>query len=138
VPGLPVQRSQVPVSLLDVYPTLLRLCSLATPAHELDGVDLSAILAGRSADRGKPVLSTWGQGNHAIRDARFRYIRYRNGDEELYDHSADPHEWRNLATESQFDAERRRLARWLPTVNAPGVKEEKSDDRSRWTDEAFR
>lgn len=137
VPGLPVQRSQTPVSLIDVYPTLLRLCSLPAPAHELDGVDLSAILAGKSTLRGKPVLSTWGQGNHAIRDERFRYIRYRNGAEELYDHAADPREWRNLAADPRFDTTRRELSRWLPTVNAPGVREEKGDDRSRWKDEAF-
>jgi arylsulfatase A-like enzyme len=138
VPGLPVQRSPVPVGLIDIYPTLLRLCSLSAPAHELDGVDLSAILAGRSMNRGKPVLSTWGQGNHALRDESFRYIRYRNGDEELYDHSTDPREWRNLAADAQYDAVRRRLSRGLPAENAPGVREEKSEDRSRWRDEAFR
>ena len=136
-PGLPVQRSATPVSLVDVYPTLLRLCSLPAPAHPLDGVDLSALLAGRAAERGRPVLSTWGQGNHAIRDARYRYIRYGNGDEELYDHAADPREWRNLAADPEFAATRLRLARWLPAVDAPGVREEKFEDLSRWRDEAF-
>jgi arylsulfatase A-like enzyme len=138
VPGLPVQRSPVPVGLIDVYPTLRQLCQLPAPDHELDGVDLSAILAGRSAARGKPVLSTWGQGNHAVRNEQYRYIRYRNGAEELYDHAADPHEWRNLAAEPRLAAVRDRLARWLPAVNAPGVREEKGEDRSRWRDEAFR
>jgi arylsulfatase A-like enzyme len=101
VPGCPVQRSQTPVSLIDVYPTLQHLCSLLSPGHELDGVDLSSVLAGRATERGRPVLSTYGQGNHAIRDARYRYIRYRNGEEELYDHETDPYEWTNVAGAAQ-------------------------------------
>ena len=40
---------------------------------------------------------TQGIGNHAIRDDRFRYIRYRDGNEELYDHDVDPQEWNALA-----------------------------------------
>lgn len=32
-----------------------------------------------------------------IRTQRYRYIRYNNGKEELYDHQKDPNEWTNLA-----------------------------------------
>jgi arylsulfatase A-like enzyme len=138
VPGRPLQRSKTPVSLIDLYPTLLRLCSLPVPGHELDGVDLSSILAGSATERGRPVLSTYGQGNHALRDARYRYIRYRNGEEELYDHENDPYEWTNVARAAQYLKAKEELARWLPTVNAPGTKEESGKDDSRWSDEAFR
>jgi arylsulfatase A-like enzyme len=138
VPGLPVQRSSVPVSLIDLYPTLLTLCALPPPAHPLDGVDLSAILRGGAAQRGKPVLSTYGPNNHAIRDERYRYIRYQNGDEELYDHQSDRYEWRNLAADPKYAALKRDLAKWLPDSSAPGVKEENMADDSRWTDEPFK
>ena len=40
------------------------------------------------------------KGNHAIRTERYRYIRYEDGSEELYDHDADPYSsdvGRNLA-----------------------------------------
>ena len=35
--------------------------------------------------------------HHALRTPTHRYIRYASGEEELYDHRADPHEWENLA-----------------------------------------
>ena len=138
VPGYPVQRNRTPVSLIDLYPTLQHLCSLPAPSHALDGINLAPVLAGQAAGRGRPVLSTYGQGNHAVRDARYRYIRFRNGEEELYDHTTDPHEWNNLATDPRHSAVKQELARWLPTVNAPGTREEPGVDDSRWSDEAFR
>jgi arylsulfatase A-like enzyme len=139
-PGKRRQTIEAPVGLIDLYPTLVALCGLDPPTtHALDGVNLAPLLAGRSAERGKPVLSTYGRGNHAIRDARYRYIRYRNGDEELYDHARDPHEWTNLAKDSAHNAVKARLARFLPEKDAPDVPELASrvPDLSRWQDEAF-
>ena len=43
------------------------------------------------------AISTLGQNNHAVRDERWRYIRYADGSEELYDHQTDPNEWNNIA-----------------------------------------
>ena len=43
-----------------------------------------------------------GEGNHAVRTPRWRYIRYRDGSEELYDHQNDPWEWKNLASDPQY------------------------------------
>jgi len=37
------------------------------------------------------------QRNYAVRSEHYRYIRYLDGSEELYDHRKDPHEWDNLA-----------------------------------------
>lgn len=139
-PGRPRQESRIPVSTIDLYPTLNRLCGLGAPAtHELDGVDLTSILEGKSQDRGKPVLSTYGQGNHSLRNARFRYIRYRDGNEELYDHDRDPHEWRNLATDPAYAVHKNELARWLPAINAPPVAGKPVDGmvHAAWEDEAF-
>ncbi|MBI4626820.1 MAG: sulfatase [Verrucomicrobia bacterium] len=141
VPGMKPQICPTPVGLIDIYPTLLSLCGLAPPAtHTLDGVDLSAILRGTTSDRGKPVLSTYGRGCHSVRDARFRYTRYRNGDEELYDHDADRWEWNNLAGDSRFAAVKQRLAAYLPTDDAPDVESvagRDGDDTNKWEDEAF-
>jgi arylsulfatase A-like enzyme len=140
VPGGKPQVCETPVSLLDIYPTLLAQCGLDAPeTHKLDGVDLSAILAGRTADRGAPVLSTYGQGCHSIRDARFRYTRYRNGDEELYDHENDPHEWTNLASNPAFAAVKGRLHAHLPDTNAEPIELARGQERdiNAWEDEAF-
>jgi arylsulfatase A-like enzyme len=123
VPGMEPQLSETPVGLIDLYPTLLALCGLPAPeTQELDGHDLTPILRGESEERGRPVLSTFGQGNHSIRDRRFRYIRYANGEEELYDHDRDPHEWRNLAARPAYEAVKARMAAWLPEHDAPEIE----------------
>jgi arylsulfatase A-like enzyme len=139
VPGYPKQFSETPVGLIDLYPTLASLCGIPLPTtHKLDGVDLKKLLAGKTKERGAPVLSTYGRGNHAVRDSRYRYIRYRNGDEELYDDKKDPCEWANLAGDSRFDKVKIRLRKWLPKEDAPDVPEvSAARDGSRWSDEAF-
>jgi hypothetical protein len=38
----------------------------------------------------------------SARSRQYRYILCNNGEEELYDHLADPHEWKNLAHDPQF------------------------------------
>ena len=48
-----------------------------------------------------PALTTFRLNNHAVRTAKWRYISYANGDEELYDHDSDPYEWANLAKDAR-------------------------------------
>ena len=143
VPGMKPQIVHAPVSHIDLYPTLASLCGLAKPAtHSLDGFDLSRILRGERTSRAAPVLSTYGRGCHSLRDERFRYTRYRNGAEELYDHENDPHEWTNLAGDPRYASAKARLARWLPAVNAPDIEpasaKDLADDTNRWSDDAFK
>jgi arylsulfatase A-like enzyme len=138
-PGMPPQQCQTPVSLIDIYPTLLSLCHLPPPeTHTLDGIDLAPLLAGKTTNRGQPVLSTYGQGNHSLRNDRFRYIRYRNGAEELYDHQTDPHEWHNLADDPRHAAAKAALAKFLPTIEAPDIaKPLPALKHATWEDAAF-
>ena len=60
-----------------------------------------------------------GRGNHVIRDADYRYIHYRNGDEELYDHRTDKYEWTNLAADPKYDDVKERLKKYLPKDSVP-------------------
>ena len=62
---------------------------------------------------------TYGRGNHAVRSERWRYIRYADGSEELYDHTRDPHEWTNLAGDPKHAAVIAQHKKWLPQKNAP-------------------
>jgi arylsulfatase A-like enzyme len=114
-------RCDRPVNLLDIYPTLVELCGL--PARtELEGVSLQPLLEDPESPWDRPSLTTHGRNNHALRSERYRYIRYADDSEELYDHQRDPREWVNLAGNPQFDHVKRELAAWFPEKNVPQVK----------------
>ena len=84
-------------SLIDLYPTLLELTGLPPPDHEMDGKSLLPLLADGGESDDRFAMTVWGRGgNIAVRDARWRYIRYAKGGQELYDHDADPMEHTNL------------------------------------------
>jgi iduronate 2-sulfatase len=53
-----------------------------------------------------------------VRSERWRYIRYHDGGEELYDHSKDELEWNNLASDPAFGEVKKEHAKWLPRINA--------------------
>ena len=116
-----------PVSLIDVYPSLVHLAGLTVPDY-LDGTPISPQLKDPAVKR-PPVISSYGEGNTAIRTRRWRYIRYEDGSEELYDHEADPHEWRNLATSPKHEKVKQRLAAMIPEQQHPGLKVQDWFDR---------
>jgi hypothetical protein len=58
------------------------------------------------------------RGNHSIRSERWRYIRYSDGTEELYDRAKDELEWNNLAGKPDLTAVKQELAQWLPKTDA--------------------
>jgi arylsulfatase A-like enzyme len=118
-PGVthPGGRCSRPVSLLDIYPTLIELCGLQ-PKSELEGRSLVPLLVDPRARWDRPAVTTWRPNNHAVRSERWRYIRYHDGSEELYDHEKDPDEFTNLARDKQYEAVKKELAGWLPKINA--------------------
>ena len=114
-------RSDRVVSLLDLYPTLIELAGLE-PRQGMDGQSVVPLLQQPDLPWPRPVVSTYGFQNHSIRTERWRYIRYHDGTEELYDHDIDPNEWTNLAVPSVAGKYRKvieLLARHLPEVNVP-------------------
>ncbi|MCB9874514.1 MAG: sulfatase [Planctomycetaceae bacterium] len=86
-----------PVGLIDLYPTLIEMCEIASP-DVLDGHSLVPLLREPEAANSEHVLTMFDQGNTSLRTGRWRYIRYADGSEELYDHQSDPNEWTNLAS----------------------------------------
>ena len=104
------------VSLLDIYPSLIELCGLP-PVKGLEGISLLPQLEDPDARRSEPAITTWHYNNHAVRGPRWRYIRYRDGTEELYDHKTDPQEHVNEAANPQYASIKERLRKRLPTKN---------------------
>jgi arylsulfatase A-like enzyme len=119
-PGVtkPGGRCDAPVEFLSIYHTLCDLTGLPKPDF-LEGVSIRPLLANPQAAWTRPALSTFGFNNHSVRSAEYRYTRYANGDEELYDEKADPYEWTNLAGKPEFARVKAELARWIPTENKP-------------------
>ncbi len=109
-----------PAELLDLFPTLLELAGLPARA-DLEGHSLVPQLKDAEAPRPWPAITSHNQGNHSIRTEGWRYTRYADGSEELYDEAADPNEWVNLAGDPRHAAHKAELAKWLPKVDKPPV-----------------
>lgn len=121
-PGVAMNaRSNQPVELIDLYPTLAALAGLPEKPG-LHGHSLAPLLKNPNATRPWPAITTHNQGNHSVRSERWRYIRYADGSEELYDHRRDPNEWTNLTKNPRYAAVLREHARWLPKEDAAPVK----------------
>lgn len=108
--------SAEPVALVDLYPTLCELAGLKAPEH-LDGESLAPLLQTPENLRDRPAITCMGGGekaSYAARDRRYRYIRYAEGGEELYDHDSDPKEWTNLAADPALKEVKERLAAFFP------------------------
>ncbi len=132
VPGMTPRdaRCERTVNLIDIYPTVIDVYGL--PAKKgLEGNALTALLRNPNATWNHPSLTTHGRNNHSIRTEKWRYIRYKDGGEELYDHDADPLEWRNLAKDAKYAQVREELAAQLPRVNAPDAASAKPKDKKK-------
>jgi len=124
VPGVtkPGGVSDRTVDLMTVYPTLCELAGLRVPKH-VEGPSIVSLLRDPAASWSSPAITTHGFKNHAVRTEQWRYIRYADGGEELYDERKDPYEWVNLASKGgNFDAVKKQLASHLPTTEKPPVK----------------
>jgi choline-sulfatase len=111
-------RTNQPAELLDLFPTLTALTGLQAPAG-LEGLSLVPQLRNPDAPRQVPAITTHGPGNHAVRDHRYRYIRYADGSEELYDLETDPNEWTNRIGDEALAGVRKRLLTFMPSHDAP-------------------
>ena len=113
----PGARVEHPVSLLDIYPTLLELAGLG-PNRDLMGDSLAPLLRDPAADFRAATVMTYGRNNHAVRTPDYRFIQYADGSEELYDHRNDELEWTNLASDPRYEEIVEGLRKWIPDENA--------------------
>ena len=102
-------RCDQPVSLIDLYPTLMDVCGVEAP-NGLHGQSLADLLRDPAQETERVVVTMFDEGNSSVRSKRWRYIRYKDGNEELYDMIDDPHEWVNLAGSAKFNSVRKTLS----------------------------
>ena len=80
---------------------MLELTGLKSDARH-EGDSLKPLLENVNADWPHLARTSFGPGNVALRSERYRYIRYVDGSEELYDHHKDPNEWANLSSNPEM------------------------------------
>jgi arylsulfatase A-like enzyme len=119
------QTCHQPVSLIDLYPTLIDLCDLPESPNkqgnkmELDGESIKGLIMNPKEGmlNGREVVLTAVMGfskvnigdiappdeqHFTVRSQNFRYVLWADGFEELYDHRNDPHEWHNLVNNEDY------------------------------------
>ncbi|MCP4172309.1 MAG: sulfatase [Fuerstiella sp.] len=111
-------RCEQPAELLDMYPTLSELCGLTAP-RGMEGHSLVPQLNDATAEREWPAITTHNHDNHGIRTKDWRYIRYADGSEELYDMKNDPNEWKNLSNVARYQTVIDQHRKWIPQSRQP-------------------
>lgn len=109
------RRSAAIVELIDFYPTIADLSGIGDQTPDiLQGISLSSLLTNPSqaGDR-KAAYTVLKGGAESLRTKRWRYSRWGERGEELYDHDSDPEEFTNLATVSEHDSVLMRMRQLL-------------------------
>ena len=117
-----------PVSLMDLYPTLIDLCGLPEN-REIEGRSIVQLIRNPKLAWPYPALIThsphWHGPNHAVRSDNFYYIHYNKGGEELYNMSNDADQLKNLARDPKYAEIKKNLKKWIPKKNAPHFRPKK-------------
>jgi len=113
------KKAQGLVELVDLYPTLLDLTGLKDKAPaNLDGISLRPLLDNPDSKGKKKMAYTVTRSfGESIRTDRYRYNRWGEEGEELYDHQTDPKEFTNLAGMEQHSNTLKRMRALLETKN---------------------
>ena len=112
-PGIPKGRSEALVYLMDLFPTFCDFAGV-TPPLGTEGKSLRPIIEGKSTKVRDVLYTAYQQGQRAIRDDRWKLIRYPLVDQtQLFDLAADPCELNNLAAQPEHAAKLRELTALL-------------------------
>ena len=113
------KKAQGLVELVDLYPTLLDLTGLKDKAPaNLDGISLRPLLDNPDSKGKKKLAYTVTRSSgESIRTDRYRYNRWGEEGEELYDHQTDPKEFTNLVGMEQHSDTLKRMRALLEAKN---------------------
>ena len=100
-------RNNQPISHVDIYPSLCDFAGISKPSY-LEGRSILPLLKNPAATREVAFLS-YGPENTAAQSERYRYLRYEDGSEELYDHQKDPHEWTNQSGNPEYGVIKKKM-----------------------------
>lgn len=127
-----------PVSLIDIYPTLVELCDL--PKKELDGRDFSPLLENPKQEWAYPGVTVAKHGVSVMTE-EWHYISHNKNASELYDIINDPMEWTNLANDLNYSKTVADLKRWLPKNRIKPIKatgDRKKDKKKKFLNEEIK
>jgi arylsulfatase A-like enzyme len=111
----PGSRTGRTVNLLDLYPTLVELAGL--PKNDKnEGISLVPLLKNPKIEWNHPSLTQMGEGRNTIRTEKWRYIRYNDNSEELYNHDDDALEWKNLANKPEYAAVKAEMVKKMDAI----------------------
>ncbi len=102
-PGFKPGRSRSFVELMDIYPTAADLVGLRA-GPEVQGKSLVPVLRNPQTAVRDAALTVDVRKGCALRGERWAYMRYVNGEEELYDMEKDPGQFTNQAGNPEFAA----------------------------------
>lgn len=131
-------ESKATVSLVDIYPTLIDYCGLEPPlTHTLDGKSMVRLLKDPNEKWDHPSFTSYGIEYSTVRTENYRYCRYPDGSEELYDRNVDPFELTNIAGQPGTREIMDVLAKHIPEKWAPSVGGRLEVKRNYRTDTSF-
>jgi len=125
-PGIPAGgSSEELVGNIDLAPTILELAG-ASPGVEVDGRSLVPFARDPALRTGRPILfeansrdrPSIGIPYTGVKTERYSFIRYRNGEQELYDLQRDPRQLRSRHRDRKYAATERALAAALRSLRS--------------------
>ena len=96
-----IKRTNSPVELIDIYPTIMDLLDITIPKHVV-GKSLKPLMLNNTSNIRNSALTKW-QNGYSIKTEQYRITKWGENGElgyELYNHSEDHQELNNLANDT--------------------------------------